>query len=200
VAGLQHISSRYGIITLVSALSASVHVSGIMITCFLFCKRAGDVWTNAQTLQTCAKHKLNFGISKFNDHALVAIALRVFPCIMPPQRLLSPILRSRLQLSHKQLQRLPTIRHASTTEQSPPTIPWKTPHSITAWPPEPLIPPPKEGEILLERKPNRELPPYVYNHIHLPPKQVQRLTRIPAPLAVSPRSSPPRSSRPSLSS
>jgi len=38
-------------------------------------------------------------------------------------------------------------------------VPWKTPHSITAWPPEPLLPPPKEGELLMERLPNRELPP-----------------------------------------
>jgi cytochrome c oxidase assembly factor 1 len=54
------------------------------------------------------------------------------------------------------------VRHASTEHTSPPSaVPWKTPHSITSWPPEYLIPPPKEGEVLLERKPNRELPPYV---------------------------------------
>ncbi|KAF1967564.1 DUF1783-domain-containing protein [Bimuria novae-zelandiae CBS 107.79] len=80
---------------------------------------------------------------------------------MPPPRLLSPLLRSRLQPSHQCLRRIPSVRHASTTEHtSPPSaVPWKTPHSITAWPPERLIPPPKDGEILLERKPNRELPP-----------------------------------------
>ncbi|KAJ4294548.1 cytochrome oxidase assembly protein 1 [Kalmusia sp. IMI 367209] len=80
--------------------------------------------------------------------------------MMPSPRLLSPLLRSRIQLSHQYLRRIPAVRHASTTEQAaPPTVPWKTPHSITAWPPERLIPPPKDGEILLERKPNRDLPP-----------------------------------------
>jgi len=38
-------------------------------------------------------------------------------------------------------------------------VPWKTPTSV--WSPENLIPPPKDGEILMERRPNRELPPYV---------------------------------------
>jgi cytochrome c oxidase assembly factor 1 len=32
---------------------------------------------------------------------------------------------------------------------------------MVSWPPEHLIPPPKDGELLLERKPNRDLPPYV---------------------------------------
>ncbi|KAF2266621.1 hypothetical protein CC78DRAFT_577931 [Lojkania enalia] len=79
---------------------------------------------------------------------------------MPPPRLLSPILRSRTKFPAQYLRTIPPIRHAS-TEPGTPTVPWKTPHSITSWPPEPLIPPPKEGEILLERRPNRDLPPYV---------------------------------------
>ncbi|KAF2642398.1 DUF1783-domain-containing protein [Massarina eburnea CBS 473.64] len=84
---------------------------------------------------------------------------------MPPPRLLSPLLRrTRLQSSSQCLRRIPAAgRHASTTTDSPtpsPTaLPWKTPHSVTSWPPEPLIPPPKDGEVLLERRANRELPP-----------------------------------------
>ncbi|KAF2736353.1 DUF1783-domain-containing protein [Polyplosphaeria fusca] len=78
---------------------------------------------------------------------------------MHPPRLLSPLLRSHLNPSVRYLRRIPLIRHASTEPVSPPTVPWKTPHSITSWPPEPLIPPPKEGEVLLERLPNRDLPP-----------------------------------------
>ncbi|ORY10856.1 cytochrome oxidase complex assembly protein 1-domain-containing protein [Clohesyomyces aquaticus] len=91
---------------------------------------------------------------------------------MPPPRLSAALLRARPQPALQCLRRIAPLRHASTEPASPqPTaLPWKTPHSITSWPPEPLIPPPKEGELLMERKPNRELPP-------LPPfipKQVQR--------------------------
>ncbi|KAF2117578.1 cytochrome oxidase complex assembly protein 1-domain-containing protein [Lophiotrema nucula] len=79
---------------------------------------------------------------------------------MPPPRLLSPILRSRARLPAQCLRTVPSIRHASTEQPiSAPTVPWKTPHSITSWPPEPLIPAPKDGEVLLERRPNRDLPP-----------------------------------------
>lgn len=82
---------------------------------------------------------------------------------MPPPRLLSPLLRARLQPSYQCLRRIPAVRHASTSEPTPPpsALPWKTPQSIEAWPPAYMIPPPKDGEVLLERKPNRELPPSV---------------------------------------
>ncbi|KAF2656793.1 DUF1783-domain-containing protein [Lophiostoma macrostomum CBS 122681] len=89
---------------------------------------------------------------------------------MIPPRVSSSPLRLPSRTLIQCLRRIPPARHASTEPVSPPTVPWKTPHSITSWPPEPLIPPPKEGEILLERLPNRELPP-------IPPfipKQVQR--------------------------
>ncbi|KAF2204764.1 DUF1783-domain-containing protein [Delitschia confertaspora ATCC 74209] len=66
------------------------------------------------------------------------------------------------------------IRYASQSQEphapTPEVLPWKTPHSITSWPPEPLLPPPKEGEILLERRPNRDLPPIP----PLIPPQVQK--------------------------
>ncbi|KAF2280582.1 DUF1783-domain-containing protein [Westerdykella ornata] len=75
-------------------------------------------------------------------------------------RIAPTALRLQPQYAHQCLRRMTPLRHAYSTEQaSPPTVPWKTPHSITSWPPEPLIPPPKEGEILLERRPNRDLPP-----------------------------------------
>lgn len=94
------------------------------------------------------------------------------------------MLRARSQCSAQCLGRISAVRLTSTTtaQPSPPTVPWKTPHSITSWPPEPLIPAAKEGEILMERKPNRELPPYVVVPSHNPP-----LTSAPAP--------PPRFSR-----
>ncbi|KAF2256656.1 DUF1783-domain-containing protein [Trematosphaeria pertusa] len=90
---------------------------------------------------------------------------------MPPPRLLSPLLRPRTQPSFQCLRKGYPLRPASTSTVQPsaPTVPWKTPHSITSWPPEPLIPPPKEGEILLERRPNRDLPPMP----PLIPKQVR---------------------------
>ncbi|KAF2998121.1 hypothetical protein E8E13_000399 [Curvularia kusanoi] len=84
---------------------------------------------------------------------------------MPPQRFSALILRVR---PHPQLRTLRktvcTARYASFESTRPsqveePTVPWKTPHSIEAWPPAYMIPPPKDGEILLERKPNRALPP-----------------------------------------
>ncbi|KAF1835072.1 DUF1783-domain-containing protein [Decorospora gaudefroyi] len=82
---------------------------------------------------------------------------------MPPPRLSSALLRARPQANHPSLRRFAPIRYASTT-QAPrphsdikPVVPWKTPTSI--WSPENLIPPPKDGEILLERRPNRALPP-----------------------------------------
>ncbi|KAH6639402.1 cytochrome oxidase complex assembly protein 1-domain-containing protein [Boeremia exigua] len=85
---------------------------------------------------------------------------------MPPPRLPINLLRTRpLQLQWKHSRRAAlAVRFASfeTTQPSQPeqpTVPWKTPHSIEAWPPAYLIPPPKDGEVLLERKPNRALPP-----------------------------------------
>jgi cytochrome c oxidase assembly factor 1 len=80
---------------------------------------------------------------------------------MPPPRITSALLRARPQSQLHRLRCPFSARHASSTpSDTPPTVPWKTPHSITAWPPENLIPPPRDGEILLERKPNRDLPPY----------------------------------------
>ncbi|KAH7125112.1 cytochrome oxidase complex assembly protein 1-domain-containing protein [Dendryphion nanum] len=82
---------------------------------------------------------------------------------MPPPRLSQALLlRYRPSPLPQCLRRIAPLRHASTTPAStvsPPTVPWKTPHSITSWPPENLIPPPKAGEVLHERKPNRDLPP-----------------------------------------
>ncbi|KAJ4324426.1 cytochrome oxidase assembly protein 1 [Neodidymelliopsis sp. IMI 364377] len=82
---------------------------------------------------------------------------------MPPPRLSAALLRRRPQSQLQCLRRTSlTARYASTqpdTQPDQPTVPWKTPHSIEAWPPAYLIPPPKDGEILLERKPNRALPP-----------------------------------------
>ncbi|KAF2625218.1 DUF1783-domain-containing protein [Macroventuria anomochaeta] len=84
---------------------------------------------------------------------------------MPPPRLSAAFLRTRPQSQLQCLRRTAfTARYASFESTQPsqpeqPTVPWKTPHSIEAWPPAYLIPPPKDGEILLERKPNRALPP-----------------------------------------
>ncbi|OSS51718.1 hypothetical protein B5807_03861 [Epicoccum nigrum] len=88
---------------------------------------------------------------------------------MPPPRLSAIILRARPQLqpqSQSQFLRkaICVARYASFESTRPsqtdqPTVPWKTPHSVEAWPPAYLIPPPKDGEVLLERKPNRALPP-----------------------------------------
>ncbi|CAA9964097.1 hypothetical protein CFE70_007255 [Pyrenophora teres f. teres 0-1] len=80
---------------------------------------------------------------------------------MPPPRLSSVLLRARPQANYQCLRRITPLRHASTTPPSQndikPVVPWKTPMSV--WSPENLIPPPKDGEILLERRPNRALPP-----------------------------------------
>ncbi|OAK99705.1 DUF1783-domain-containing protein [Phaeosphaeriaceae sp. SRC1lsM3a] len=82
---------------------------------------------------------------------------------MPPPRIYtaSALLRARAQPNLQCLRRLPTFRHASTAPSNPdptkPVVPWKTPTSV--WSPENLIPPPKDGEILMERRPNRALPP-----------------------------------------
>lgn len=81
---------------------------------------------------------------------------------MPPPRICSSLLRARPQVRHQCLLRTARLRCASTVPQGDvpkPVVPWKTPHSV--WAPENLIPPPKDGEILMERKPNRELPPCV---------------------------------------
>jgi hypothetical protein len=80
---------------------------------------------------------------------------------MPPPRILPAILRARPRQPLQCLHRFPVFRHASTIpDASKPVVPWKTPTSV--WSPENLIPPPKDGEILLERRPNRALPPYVH--------------------------------------
>ncbi|KAH4412088.1 hypothetical protein HBI25_050030 [Parastagonospora nodorum] len=80
---------------------------------------------------------------------------------MPPPRIMSSILRARPQSQAQCLRRVAASRFASTTSPGPdpskPVVPWKTPTSV--WSPENLIPPPKDGEILLERRPNRALPP-----------------------------------------
>ncbi|KAF2471573.1 DUF1783-domain-containing protein [Lindgomyces ingoldianus] len=91
---------------------------------------------------------------------------------MPPSRLHHTLLLAHPRPSLLCLRRISPLRHVSTEPSSaqPTALPWKTPHSITAWPPEPLIPPPKEGELLLERKPNRDLPP-------LPPFIPTQITR-----------------------
>ncbi|KAF2018125.1 DUF1783-domain-containing protein [Aaosphaeria arxii CBS 175.79] len=80
---------------------------------------------------------------------------------MPPPRIAQALMRTRVQQPYRCLRSVGPFRYASTTSEqsSEPIVPWKTPHSITSWPPERLIPPPKEGELLLERKPNRDLPP-----------------------------------------
>lgn len=89
---------------------------------------------------------------------------------MPPPRLSPALLRARPQARYQCLRRIAPLRYASTTPTQPhdvkPVVPWKTPTSV--WSPENLIPPPKDGEILLERRPNRALPPYVQN-ISIPP-------------------------------
>lgn len=92
---------------------------------------------------------------------------------MPPPRLTTALLRSRPRANYQCLYRRTPIRFASTTlqETSKPVVPWKTPMSV--WSPENLIPPPKEGEVLLERRPNRALPPYVY-HTTFPPPHLIR--------------------------
>jgi cytochrome c oxidase assembly factor 1 len=83
---------------------------------------------------------------------------------MPPPRIMSALLRARPKSQAQCLRRVVACRFASTTSAGPdpskPVVPWKTPTSV--WSPENLIPPPKDGEILLERRPNRALPPYVY--------------------------------------
>jgi hypothetical protein len=82
---------------------------------------------------------------------------------MPPPRILSALLRARVQPQQQCLRRFAAARSATTTppslNPSDPVVPWKTPTSV--WSPENLIPPPKDGEILMERRPNRALPPYV---------------------------------------
>jgi cytochrome c oxidase assembly factor 1 len=82
---------------------------------------------------------------------------------MPPPRITSAFLRAQPQLRLQCFRRIAAVRHASTTPSNSdivkPVVPWKTPTSV--WSPENLIPPPKDGEILMERRPNRELPPYV---------------------------------------
>ncbi|EMD96566.1 hypothetical protein COCC4DRAFT_44269 [Bipolaris maydis ATCC 48331] len=80
---------------------------------------------------------------------------------MPPPRLSLALIRARPQARYQCLRRIAPVRHASTTPPQQndvkPVVPWKTPTSV--WTPENLIPPPKDGEILLERRPNRALPP-----------------------------------------
>ncbi|KAF1946185.1 DUF1783-domain-containing protein [Clathrospora elynae] len=89
---------------------------------------------------------------------------------MPPPRLSAALLRARPQANYQCLRRTTTFRCVSTAAQSDikPVVPWKTPTSV--WSPENLIPPPKDGEILLERRPNRALPP-------IPPLIPRQVTR-----------------------
>lgn len=87
---------------------------------------------------------------------------------MPPPRLSTAILRARPQHQLRRLQkavfatRFASFESTRPAQPDQPTVPWKTPHSVEAWPPAYMIPPPKDGEILLERKPNRALPPYAH--------------------------------------
>ncbi|KAF2833388.1 DUF1783-domain-containing protein [Ophiobolus disseminans] len=80
---------------------------------------------------------------------------------MPPPRILPSLSRARPQSQLQCLRRFAATRSASTASPAvdpvKPVVPWKTPTSV--WSPENLIPPPKDGEILLERRPNRALPP-----------------------------------------
>ncbi|CAO2658448.1 Nn.00g061710.m01.CDS01 [Neocucurbitaria sp. VM-36] len=79
---------------------------------------------------------------------------------MPPPRLSSALIRAPAQIRLQCLGRITPLRYASTAptnDASRPVVPWKTPTSV--WSPENLIPPPKDGEVLMERRPNRELPP-----------------------------------------
>ncbi|KAL6706142.1 cytochrome oxidase assembly protein 1 [Coniothyrium glycines] len=79
---------------------------------------------------------------------------------MPPPRLTTALLRARPRANCQYLHRTPALRFASTATPASdikPVVPWKTPTSV--WSPENLIPPPKDGEVLLERRPNRALPP-----------------------------------------
>ncbi|KAF1849603.1 DUF1783-domain-containing protein [Cucurbitaria berberidis CBS 394.84] len=79
---------------------------------------------------------------------------------MPPPRLSLALIRAPAQIRLQCIRRIAPFRYASTApthEASTPVVPWKTPTSV--WSPENLIPPPKDGEVLMERKPNRELPP-----------------------------------------
>ncbi|RII14491.1 hypothetical protein CUC08_Gglean004074 [Alternaria sp. MG1] len=79
---------------------------------------------------------------------------------MPPPRLSPALLRARSQTNYQSVRRIAPFRRASTTPSQndiKPVVPWKTPTSV--WSPENLIPPPKDGEVLLERRPNRALPP-----------------------------------------
>lgn len=89
---------------------------------------------------------------------------------MPPPRLSLALIRARPQARYQCLRRTASLRQASLTtppqqNDVKPVVPWKTPTSV--WAPENLIPPPKDGEILLERRPNRALPPYVEPQILL---------------------------------
>lgn len=106
--------------------------------------------------------------------------LKIFqPCSSPrhtPSLLPNRILKRINSISHRIIQlhfpptlhlQTPLLRIVQPTASLSPTpandikpvVPWKTPTSV--WSPENLIPPPKDGEILLERRPNRALPPYV---------------------------------------
>jgi hypothetical protein len=143
-----------------------------------------------QTVQTQpAKHGLISSSFTFSSSPIA----HYIPT-MPPPRIMSSILRARPQSQAQCLRRVAASRFASTTSPGPdpskPVVPWKTPTSV--WSPENLIPPPKDGEILLERRPNRALPPYVY-HISITIWKMHVLTTIP----VSRLSYPHKSSKPS---
>lgn len=143
-----------------------------------------------QTAQTLpAKHELISSSCTFSSGAV-----RHHISTMPPPRIISTLPRARAQPQLQCLRRIAASRFASTASPSPdpvkPVVPWKTPTSV--WSPENLIPPPKDGEILLERRPNRALPPYV-SMIYICDIRLTLFT-------ASHPSYPRKSSKPSLSS
>lgn len=114
-------------------------------------------------MQTKQTHAPSTDLIHASLHHPIALSHQYQLHTMPPPRLSSALLRARPQARYQCLSRIAPLRRASTTpphhNDIKPVVPWKTPTSV--WSPENLIPPPKDGEILLERRPNRALPPYV---------------------------------------
>jgi len=122
-----------------------------------------------QIYLTVGPSRYNFGgAGLVYPGALYSIVLKMRALRLYPMQ--AHILRP--QASPTRALRLLPLRYASQSAgesaPSPTVLPWKTPHSITSWPPEPLIPPPKDGEILLERRPNRDLPEFVLSQLFRP--------------------------------